>query len=50
MPIQCSWKAPTPVEKTREAGQVVQAVDNPDSSIDDICSLIQQDAAIAASD
>jgi len=30
------------------AGQVVQAVDNPDSSIDDIRSLIEQDAAIAA--
>ncbi len=30
------------------AGKVVQAVDNPDSSIDDIRSLIEQDAAIAA--
>ncbi|MCR9094064.1 MAG: HDOD domain-containing protein [bacterium] len=30
------------------ANQVVQAVDNPDSSIDDIRSLIDQDAAIAA--
>ncbi len=30
------------------AGQVVQAVDNPDSSIDDIRKLIDQDAAIAA--
>ncbi len=30
------------------AGQVVQAVDNPDSSIDDIRALIEQDAAIAA--
>ncbi len=30
------------------AGQVVQAVDNPNSSIDDIRSLIEQDAAIAA--
>lgn len=30
------------------ASQVVQAVDNPDSSIDDIRALIDQDAAIAA--
>jgi HD-like signal output (HDOD) protein len=30
------------------AGQIVQAVDHPDASIDDIRSLIQQDAAIAA--
>ena len=30
------------------ANQVVQAVDNPDSSIDDIRALIDQDAAIAA--
>ena len=30
------------------ANQVVQAVDNPDSSIDDIRSLIDKDAAIAA--
>lgn len=30
------------------ANQVVRAVDNPDSSIDDIRSLIDQDAAIAA--
>lgn len=30
------------------AGQVVQAVDSPDASIDDIRSLIEQDAAIAA--
>ncbi|MBJ18688.1 MAG: HD family phosphohydrolase [Deltaproteobacteria bacterium] len=30
------------------ANQVVQAVDNPDSSIDDIRKLIDQDAAIAA--
>lgn len=30
------------------AGKVVQAVDNPNSSIDDIRSLIEQDAAIAA--
>ncbi len=30
------------------ANQVVQAVDNPDSSIDDIRVLIDQDAAIAA--
>ncbi|HPG24166.1 MAG: HDOD domain-containing protein [Spirochaetaceae bacterium] len=30
------------------AGQVVRAVDNPDSSIDDIRKLIDQDAAIAA--
>ena len=30
------------------AGMVVQAVDNPDSSIDDIRSLIEQDPAIAA--
>ena len=30
------------------ASQVVQAVDNPDSSIDDIRKLIDQDAAIAA--
>ncbi len=30
------------------AGKVVQAVDNPDSSIDDIRNLIEQDAAIAA--
>lgn len=30
------------------AGKVVQAADNPDSSIDDIRSLIEQDAAIAA--
>jgi len=30
------------------AGQVVRAVDNPDSSIDDIRKLIEQDAAIAA--
>ncbi len=30
------------------AGQVVQAVDNPHSSIDDIRGLIEQDAAVAA--